>query len=142
MNNIFVELTPNSMRYALANLAHQLPKDAFLWPVARGGHVICAMLQYYRNDLTLRWGEYQINSKCIIVDDIVDTGITLAAKANLGWRIATLLLRDSEYTDPIRLWEPQYSGMRMSHDNYVTFPWEPNPKEEKEAYLKRLGDLS
>ena len=62
------------------------------------------------------WGDIRNEEKVLIVDDLVDTGLTLPEKAD--WVYATL------YYKPKTIFNPTYTVREFDNDEWIVFPWE------------------
>lgn len=77
------------------------------------------------------WGEIRNEKKVLIVDDLVDTGLTLRKIKQMGniinyeredkkdcWMYTTL------YYKPKTVFNPQYTVREFDNDEWIVFPWE------------------
>jgi hypoxanthine phosphoribosyltransferase len=91
----------------------------------RGGLVLGVYLSY-RLNIPLLLDAEKVSRETLIVDDIADTGRTLAAFAQRRKFIVTLFYHRQCWFEP-DIW------LREKKDAYVIFPWEDAEKEKKKA---------
>jgi hypoxanthine phosphoribosyltransferase len=112
----------------LTTLAKQLPQDAVLWGIPRGGALAALMLSYIRDDLCLLSDRTIFNMGVvpglIVVDDISDTGETIKYYSRVilpqDVKFAALYARHGCKT-PL-----DFVGMRLppDEDRWLVFPYE------------------
>jgi len=128
MPHHFLMIPWDTMRRAITAVARQLPENATIWGVPRGGTLIATMMTYIRPDITLHpalmESAQDLPTSVIIVDDIADTGTTLQLMDPQGnHTCATIFMRAS---CPIH---PTYTGVVIRTKSWLLFPWEYEPLE-------------
>jgi hypoxanthine phosphoribosyltransferase len=131
---------------AIRSLAKQLPENAWLQPIPRGGCMITSLLRYQRPDLhcLCEHDAYHAYAKGLIitVDDIIDTGKTVKHQwkeaTALPLTFATVFLR-CKSLQPQRSVEPTYVGQVITVSDYLVFPWETTPESDRTEYERRTG---
>ena len=74
-------------------------------------------------------GDLGVNNRVLIVDDLVDTGLTLKQikqynniinyeQPEKNWVFATL------YNKPKSIFKPDYTVREFDNDDWIVFPWE------------------
>lgn len=104
-------------------------KIIVLYGVPRGGLPIAVALSHildsrgYRTDVATSLDDVGRHSAddVILVDDIADTGCTLANVAELLPEAFTVALFQRVHTTSFI---PSYTGMNITHDDWLVFPWE------------------
>ena len=106
----------------ILKLIDKLPKDKykFVYAIPRGGLIIGVYVSHYLN-IPLIVGKYHPSELCIetlIVDDLVDTGITLKEFLDSGFDIAVLQYK------PRSSIIPTYYVEERSNEEWITYPFE------------------
>lgn len=112
-----ITITWKRIQTNVAILARLLPEECSIWPIARGGYLVAALLQYERETITIRRTEYPYPDD-IILDEICDSGKTLEPYHKVNGRTATLFVRYNA------ILVPTYWCEKLFTDGYLLFPWE------------------
>jgi len=118
------KVTWEELTSRLETLAKQLPQDATIFGILRGGHIIAGMLSFIRPDLKLRLAPL---AATWTIDDIADTGATLAKHRLPNNKFLTVFRRwsCSEKVDLVSYQLPQ-----VQEDLWIQFPYD-NPDYDK-----------
>lgn len=129
-SDCFLHITWDVFKRVVTSLSRQLPQNATIWGIPRGGELVALQLSYLRPDLQLircplnaedeKGLEYLVPSHAIIVDDIADTGATLRSAVENNLSTACAFLRET-CLDHI---QPMYSGIVLRSKAWLIFPWE------------------
>jgi hypoxanthine phosphoribosyltransferase len=123
------KITPIKFEEDIIKLAKQIPKNKYKYIVSipRGGCVIGVYLSHLCNLdyldpiqlLDYHHSETDL-SKILIVDDLVDTGVTLQKLQKI------MMLPDSAvlYYKPRSVIVPTYYTETVSNTDWIVFPWE------------------
>ena len=98
-------------------LAALLPPGSFIYGIPRGGCVVAALLSF-QNPALLQAHPHQC--PIILIDDIADSGKTLAFFQGLGYKTAALYKRASCPIEPDWVAEE----MKPGDNAWLVFPWE------------------
>jgi hypoxanthine phosphoribosyltransferase len=95
----------------------------FVAGIPRGGLIPAVMMSHafgikYISYSSAKMLPGDLRKKTLIVDDISDTGVTIAEADKLKFITATLCLRKGSKT------VPYFSGERINDDRWLVFPWE------------------
>lgn len=111
-------------------------KPQFITGVPRGG-LIPAVLISHKFDIPFIGLEAaktlpgDLKKKVLVVDDIADSGNTLAQIQRHNFKTATLARRyNSTYT-------PMFIGTDIADDHWLVFPWESNNAKSIQDYLAK-----
>ena len=114
------EVTYEMFLSAINKIADQI-KDLdinSLYGVPRGGMVVAVYLSH-ATGLPVQEEWFDVNEKCLICDDIADTGETLLPYKFNGFKIATIYYhKQSKVVPDIWIYEKK--------DEWIKFPWETN----------------
>jgi len=127
-------ITPEEFHNNILKLAAKIPKGKYeyVYPIPRGGLIIGVYLSHYLElefmniiDFHLSGIENNIKrtkkvetQKILIVDDLVDTGLTLEPLMKDGFDIATI------YYKPRSIVKPTYYIEEIPNYQWVVFPFE------------------
>lgn len=89
----------------------------------RGGLIFAVMISHVYNLPFL--GAPQTG--CLVVDDIVDSGVTALAWKDKGYKIASMYYKENKYVKPDFY-------IKEKHDEWLCFPWEAIPTNEDIDY--------
>lgn len=118
---------------ALAHLSSQLPPNAILWGIPRGGALIALLLTYVdpskhfnvHRDLYAPIYAMHDGATVILLDDICDTGATfkkiidhMCPTTRHQLVLASLIHRNGATVTPL------FVGETIHHDKWIVFPWE------------------
>ena len=95
----------------------------FVAGIPRGGLIPAVMMSHafgikYISYSSAKMLPGDLRKKTLIVDDISDTGVTIAEADKLKFITATLCLRKGSKT------VPYFSGELINDDRWLVFPWE------------------
>ena len=113
----FLVILPDTLKRVITSLSHQIPKDAVIYGVPRGGIFIATQLLYLRPDLKSVFYISEEDTSVIVVDDIADTGATLD-QGYPGNPYATAFLREGCIV------KPEFVGVVIRSTAWLIFPWE------------------
>jgi hypoxanthine phosphoribosyltransferase len=101
------------------NLSKQIPINTFdyIYGIPRGGLVIAVYLSHRCNIPLINSLNKDIKN-VLIVDDIADTGKTLAELKEYNFQTATLYYKSRSII------KPTFIGEEVENDEWVVFPWE------------------
>lgn len=86
--------------------------------VPRGGFIPAVMLSHKLN-LPMIWDKNEIEELTLVVDDLVDTGGTMA-RLNKEKKFISAVL----YKKPDTKFDPQFVAEHLTDNNWLLFPWE------------------
>ena len=106
----------------------------FVSGIPRGGLVPAVMMSHafgikYISYSSAKALPKELRSKTLVVDDISDTGVTLALAEELNFFTATLCLRVGTKT------VPNLTGTLIDDDRWLVFPWEKLDSIPMQDYL-------
>ena len=106
----------------------------FVAGIPRGGLIPAVMMSHafgikYISYSSAKMLTSDLRKKTIVVDDISDTGVTLAEAEAAGFITATLSLRSGTKT------LPNFYGETILDDRWLVFPWESLHSITKQDYL-------
>jgi len=95
----------------------------FVTGIPRGGLIPAVMMSHaygikYISYSSAKMLPGNLRKKTLVVDDISDTGVTIAEADKLKFLTATLCLRIGTST------VPNFTGEHISDDSWLVFPWE------------------
>jgi len=95
----------------------------FVAGIPRGGLIPAVMISHafgikYISYSSAKMLPGDLRKKTLVVDDISDTGVTIAEADKLKFITATLCLRQGTKT------VPYFSGEHINDDRWLVFPWE------------------
>jgi hypoxanthine phosphoribosyltransferase len=107
----------------------------FVAGIPRGGLIPAVMMSHafgikYISYSSAKMLPLDLRKKTIVLDDISDTGVTLAEADKLKFITACLCLRTGTKT------VPNFVGTCISDDRWLVFPWEKLDSIPKQDYLK------
>ncbi|MCK9520943.1 MAG: hypothetical protein M0R74_18255 [Dehalococcoidia bacterium] len=124
----FLHITWDVLKRVITSLSRQIPENATIWGVPRGGEFIALQLSYLRPDLeVIHCGavecvdgvlSYEVPSHAIIVDDIVDTGETILDAHHNHYATAAAFVRAGAQV------MPTFAGIVIKSKSWLIFPWE------------------
>ena len=102
--------------------------------VPRGGLIAAVMLSHklgidYAPLTTCKMLPKKLRKKTLVVDDIVDSGVTALKLADEDFTIASLCFRTTSKYKPFAY------GEKISKDDWIVFPWEIEESETIQDYL-------
>lgn len=106
------------LMHAIEALANGLPKPSVLYGIPRNGMIIAAMLTHQSDSLSLV-EPGSLPPSCVVIDDIWDTGKTLAPYNEAKYYTATLYWRVQKAKP-----HPTVYVHGILDDAWLVFPWE------------------
>ena len=106
----------------------------FVAGIPRGGLIPAVMMSHafgikYISYSSAKMLPGDLRKKTLVVDDISDTGVTIAEADKLKFITATLCLRIGTKT------VPYFSGEHINDDRWLVFPWEKLDAVPMQDYL-------
>lgn len=106
----------------------------FVTGIPRGGLVPAVMMSHafdikYISYSSAKALPKELRSKTLVVDDISDTGVTMAEAEELKFKTASLCLRSGTKT------VPNLTGELINDDRWLVFPWEKLDSIPMQDYL-------
>jgi len=106
----------------------------FVAGIPRGGLIPAVMMSHafgikYISYSSAKMLPGDLRKKTLVVDDISDTGVTIAEADKLKFITATLCIRVGTKT------VPYFSGEHINHDRWLVFPWEKLDSVPMQDYL-------
>lgn len=120
-----VFISPQKFHDDIIKLCDLIPKNKYknLCAIPRGGLIIGVYLSHYL-DIPMITSKKDINSKdTLIVDDILDTGVTLKEYSEKKFDTAVI------YYKPRSVVVPTYYAEITENSNWITFPFEKADEE-------------
>lgn len=110
------------------------PELEFVAGIPRGGLIPAVMLSHafdikYISYSSAKMLPGDLKKKTLVIDDISDTGKTLAEADDEGFLTASLALRSGSKTIP------NFAGETISDDRWLVFPWEKLDSVPMQDYL-------
>lgn len=110
------------------------PQLEFVAGIPRGGLIPAVMMSHafdikYISYSSAKMLPGELKKKTLVIDDISDTGKTLAEADEEGFLTASLALRSGSKTIP------NFAGETISDDRWLVFPWEKLDSVPMQDYL-------
>ena len=110
------------------------PELEFVAGIPRGGLIPAVMMSHAFNIKYISYSSAKmlpgdLKKKTLVIDDISDTGKTLAEADDEGFLTASLALRSGSKTIP------NFAGETISDDRWLVFPWEKLDSVPMQDYL-------
>lgn len=110
------------------------PQLEFVAGIPRGGLIPAVMMSHafdikYISYSSAKMLPGDLKKKTLVIDDISDTGKTLAEADKEGFLTASLALRSGSKTIP------NFAGKTISDDRWLVFPWEKIDSVPMQDYL-------
>jgi len=108
-------------------LIKQIPKGKydFVYGIPRGGLIIATYISYQLDiEIMVEYGLHIPKEKVLIVDDLVDTGITLEPFVEAGYDTATIFRKERSTVKPTYC-----SYDNIDNKYWVVFPYERDDEE-------------
>ena len=119
----FYRLSWEQLLQDTKQLTQMIGPSKLVWGIPRGGQLITALMAYYDASLCNHYEDAQV-----MVDDIADTGKTLAAACFTGKQLAALYIRAG--ISRVRV---DYYVAVLNTKDYILFPY-----EDEQEVLKQL----